>query len=139
MIVDIYFVSLHITFVHVVTNHIQIIVHIACFNFTGADIFYQERNIAVCKICFYKIKLFIHQEYFLKYFEVDNSKKPKQNTFVSVLFFLCSVFKRFETLDPDSVSRDKNAKLNRDTILKLPELQVLLYSVFMYLYSNQYH
>lgn len=34
------------------------------------------------------------------------------------------VFKRFQTLDPDSVERDKNAKLHRDTILKLPELQV---------------
>eukprot|EP00105_Crassostrea_gigas_P015022 XP_011431891.1 PREDICTED: calcium and integrin-binding protein 1-like isoform X1 [Crassostrea gigas] len=34
------------------------------------------------------------------------------------------VFKRFQTLDPDSVERDKNAKLNRETILKLPELQV---------------
>lgn len=38
----------------------------------------------------------------------------------------CSVFKRFQTLDPDSVERDKNAKLNRETILKLPELQVYI-------------
>ncbi|KAH3696336.1 calcium and integrin-binding protein 1-like [Dreissena polymorpha] len=34
------------------------------------------------------------------------------------------VFKRFQQLNPDAVTKDKNAKLGKDEILELPELKV---------------
>lgn len=40
------------------------------------------------------------------------------------MYFNCSVFKRFQTLNPDAVGENKKAKLHRETILSLPELQV---------------
>ena len=46
---------------------------------------------------------------------------------VSVLhafYTFFSVYKRFSQLNEEKVARDKNAKLSRDEILKLPELQV---------------
>ncbi|KAK3090178.1 hypothetical protein FSP39_009805 [Pinctada imbricata] len=40
------------------------------------------------------------------------------------MFFVYSVYKRFRQLNEDKVQRDKNVKLSREEILKLPELQV---------------
>ncbi|WAR23061.1 CIB1-like protein [Mya arenaria] len=55
-------------------------------------------------------------------------QRPMLNSYCELTYFtkkeILHVYKRFSLLNPDAVSKDKNAKLGRDEILDLPELKV---------------
>lgn len=53
-----------------------------------------------------------------------NKLKNEDMLMIYCMYFNCSVFKRFQTLNPEAVGENKKAKLHRETILSLPELQV---------------
>ena len=46
--------------------------------------------------------------------------------------FAFSVHKRFSELDPEAVSRDRNALLTKDKILDLQELRVIIVSGYIF-------
>ena len=52
-------------------------------------------------------------------------------------FIFYSVFKRFSALSPDVVCKNKNAKLPKTIILKLPELEVCILFFMYILYAGK--